>query len=149
MRNACNTFIGLSYPFKGRLSWAAQTRYEIEHIFALLLGRPEEQVFLFWHTRWRCSFLNLQVENLIFNITFSYFFLRLNVNYLTKLLNVLNLSWTLMSKFIPHTFVEKFFSDPWQWRTQWVKFFSQVAILCLFYPIILKLAIVLQILSYR
>ena len=36
-------------------------------------------------------------------------FLRLNFNYLTKLLNVLNLSWTLMSKFIPHTFVEKFF----------------------------------------
>ena len=144
MRNACNTFIGLSYPFKGRLSWAAQTRYEIEHIFALLLGRPEEQVFLFWHTRWRCSFLNLQVENLIFNITFSYFFLRLNVNYLTKLLNVLNLSWTLMSKFIPHTFVEKFFFWPLTMTHTMSSIFFWS---CIFYAIILKLAIVLQILN--
>ena len=102
-RNACNTFIGLSYPFKGRLSWAAQTRYEIEHIFALLLGRTG------------VSFLTHQMALLIFKFAswksdYQYqIFLRLNFSYLTKLLNVLNLSWTLMSKFIPHTFVEKCF----------------------------------------
>ena len=104
-----NTFIGLSYPFKGRLSWAAQTRYEIEHIFALLLGRTgvsflthQMALLIFKFASWKSDY---QYHTLIH-------FLRLNFNYLTKLLNVLNLSWTLMSKFIPHTFVEKFFFWP-------------------------------------